>query len=43
MAKDKLLDGDQRAFVVSINDEAGQTVLRVALSLTVEYPSDVNE
>lgn len=31
------------AFVVSINDEAGQTVLRVILSLTVEYPSDVKE
>ena len=36
---DKLPDDDQRVFVVSVRDEAGQVVLRVALTLVTEYPS----
>lgn len=40
MAKDKLPDGDQRVFLVSIRDEAGQVAMRIALSLVVEYPSE---
>jgi len=41
MAKDELPDGDQRTFVVSVRDDAGQVVLRVALSLMVEhFPRD---
>ncbi len=39
MAEDKLPDGDQRVFVVSVRDEAGQVVVRVALTLVTEYPS----
>lgn len=39
MAKDGLPDGDQRVFIVSVRDEAGQVVVRAALSLVVEYPS----
>ncbi len=39
MARDGLPDGDQRTFIVSVRDEAGQVVLRAALSLVVEYPS----
>jgi hypothetical protein len=36
MARDGLPDGNHRTFVVSVRDEAGQVVLRVALSLVVE-------
>lgn len=43
MAKDNLPDGDQRAFIVSVRDEAGQVVLRIALSMIVEYPSQASE
>ena len=39
MAEDKLPDGDQRVFVVSVRNEAGQVVLRVSLTLVTEYPS----
>ena len=35
MAKDDLPDGNYRTFVVNVRDEAGQTVLRAALSLVV--------
>ena len=35
MAKDALPDGNYRTFVVNVRDEAGQTVLRAALSLVV--------
>ncbi len=38
MAWDQLPDGNQRTFIVSVRDEAGQVVLRAALSLVVEYP-----
>ena len=43
MAEDKLPDGDQRVFVVSVRDEAGQVVVRVALTLVTEYPSQAQE
>ncbi len=43
MAEDKLPDGDQRVFVVSVRDEAGQVVVRVALTLITEYPSQAQE
>ncbi|KLK90262.1 hypothetical protein AA309_27055 [Microvirga vignae] len=36
MAKDALPDGNFRSFVVSVRDESGQVVLRMALSLVVE-------
>jgi hypothetical protein len=36
MARDGLPDGNHRTFVVCVRDEAGQVVLRVALSLVVE-------
>ncbi len=39
MAMDELSDGDERVFMVSVRDEAGQVVMRVALSLVVEYPT----
>ncbi|MFC1455726.1 DUF6894 family protein [Microvirga arabica] len=39
MASDELPDGDHRVFMVSVRDEAGQVVMRVALTLSVEYPS----
>ena len=35
MAKDALPGGNDRTFVVNVRDEAGQTVLRAALSLVV--------
>jgi hypothetical protein len=35
-AKDALSDGNFRSFVVSVRDEGGQVVLRMALSLVVE-------
>jgi len=37
MARDELPDGNQRIFIISVRDEAGQVVLRAALSLIVEY------
>ncbi len=43
MARDKLPDGDQRVFKVSVRDEAGQVVLRVTLSLVTAYPSQTQE
>jgi hypothetical protein len=43
MAPDELPGGDQRTFIVSVRDETGQVVLRAALSLIVEYPSQVQE
>jgi len=43
MAWDELPDGNQRTFIVSVRDEAGQVVLRAALSLVVEYPSRSQE
>ncbi len=36
IAKDALPDGEQRTFIVSVRDEAGQVVVRAALSLIVE-------
>ncbi len=36
LARDALPDGDQKTFIVSVRDEAGQVVLRAALSLIVE-------
>jgi len=41
MAEDKLPDGDQRVFVVSVRDEAGQVVLRVSLTLVMLSPPRV--
>ena len=43
MASDKLPDGDQRVFIVSVRDEAGQVVVRVSLTLIAEYPSRAQE
>ena len=43
MAWDELPDGDQRTFIVSVRDEAGHVVLRAALSLVVEYPSQAQD
>jgi hypothetical protein len=43
MAEDKLPSGDQRVFIVSVRDEAGQVVVRVALTLVTEYPSQAQE
>ncbi|MFC1460158.1 DUF6894 family protein [Microvirga arabica] len=36
LARDALPAGDQKTFIVSVRDEAGQVVLRAALSLIVE-------
>ena len=36
LARDALPDGNHRTFVVSVRDEAGNVVLRAALSLVVE-------
>ncbi|MGF9760694.1 hypothetical protein AAII07_36445 [Microvirga sp. 0TCS3.31] len=36
LARDALPAGDQNTFIVSVRDEAGQVVLRAALSLIVE-------
>jgi hypothetical protein len=36
MAKDALPDSNRREFVVAIRNEAGETVIRAALSLVVE-------
>jgi hypothetical protein len=35
IARDALPDGNHRTFVVNVRDEAGQTVVRAALSLVV--------
>jgi hypothetical protein len=43
MARDGLPDEDERVFIISVRDEAGQVVLRAALSLAVEYPSKAPE
>lgn len=43
MARDVLPDQDQRTFVVSVRDEAGQVVVRTVLSLVSEYPSKALE
>jgi hypothetical protein len=43
MAMDELPDGDQRVFMVTVRDEAGQVIIRVALTLTVEYPLQAKE
>jgi hypothetical protein len=43
MARDKLPDDDQRVFIASVRDEAGQVLLRIALSLVVEYPSRASQ
>jgi len=43
MAKDEPPDGDQRVFMVSVRDEAGQVIMRAALTLTVEYPLQAEE
>ncbi|WP_114946764.1 DUF6894 family protein [Microvirga calopogonii] len=43
MAWDELPDGDQRTFIVSVRDKAGQVVIRAALSLVVEYPTTAND
>ncbi|QRM34416.1 hypothetical protein [Microvirga sp. VF16] len=39
MVWDELPDGDQRTFIVSVRDAAGQIVIRATLSLVVEYPT----
>ncbi len=36
LARDALPGDDQKTFIVSVRDEAGQVVLRAALSLIVE-------
>ena len=36
LARDALPDGDQKTFIVSVRDDAGQVILRAALSLIVE-------
>lgn len=36
LARDALPNGDQKTFIVSVRDEAGQVVLRAALTLIVE-------
>ena len=40
LARDALPDGDQKTFIVSVRDEAGQVVLRAALTLIVEMAPD---
>jgi hypothetical protein len=37
VAKEKLSDGHQRVFMVSVRDEAGQVLMRIGLALRVEY------
>ena len=39
LARDVLPNGDQATFIVSVRDEAGQVVVRTALSLVSEYPT----
>jgi hypothetical protein len=36
MAKDALPDGNHRAFVVNVRDDAGKVMVRMALSLVIE-------
>jgi hypothetical protein len=36
MAREGLPDGNQRTFVVSVRNEAGQVLMRMSLSLVVE-------
>jgi len=43
MTREELPDEDERVFIVSVRDEAGQVVLRAALALAVEYPSKAPE
>lgn len=43
MVRDALPDGDQRTYIVSVRDEEGRTVIRAALSLIVEYPSQAED
>jgi hypothetical protein len=38
VAIDELPDSNRRNFVVSVRDKTGQVVLRIALSLAVDYP-----
>jgi hypothetical protein len=38
MARDELTDGDQRVFMVSVRDASDQVVMRLALTMVVEYP-----
>jgi hypothetical protein len=40
LARDALPAGDQNTFIVSVRDEAGQVVLRAALTLIVETAAD---
>lgn len=40
LARDGLPDGDQNTFIVSVRNEAGQVVLRAALTLIVETAPD---
>ena len=37
MASDRLPDGDERVFIVSVRDEAGEVILYATLSLVVQY------
>jgi hypothetical protein len=41
MARDALPDGDERTLIISVRNEAGQVVLRAALSLVVENLPEV--
>jgi hypothetical protein len=43
MASDELPDGDQRVFMVSVRDEADEVVMRLSLTMVVEYPSQAQE
>ena len=36
LARDALPDGNQKTFMVSVRDEAGQVVLRAALTMIIE-------
>ncbi|MBB3017499.1 hypothetical protein FHR70_000539 [Microvirga lupini] len=40
LARDALPDGDHKSFIVSVRDDAGQVVLRAALTLIVETAPD---
>ncbi|MBD2745333.1 hypothetical protein IC232_01375 [Microvirga sp. BT688] len=40
LARDALPDGNQKTFIVSVRDEAGQVVLRAALTVIVETAPD---
>ena len=43
MAWDELPDSEQRCFIVSVRNDAGQNVLQAPPSLVVESPSQVQE